>query len=252
VGNAINQLYFFYSKINKNSTMKNKLIGVVFAFFGVMLGVASYATHNPIEGLAALGAVTTSIAHLANVPMNVGSLFCLPLVNVPRSECQKPNPGGNRQFLVAACEDFTADWPLESDIDPTTGTILTAPPLAVGKAFAEINFTDNTAKADYAKEGDEGHQSYKHMAECKLSGYNGLQYLALKKMLNMRFVLIAKHGDRSRVVYGTSADGLSMKETHTTGTKGNDKREFTLKMEQDGLDQAPPIIALAVAIPVIV
>ncbi|KAL6982193.1 hypothetical protein U1Q18_052309, partial [Sarracenia purpurea var. burkii] len=36
-----------------------------------------------------------------------------------------------------------------------------------GKAFAEIEFTDKTAKADYAKEGDEGHQSYKHMAKVR-------------------------------------------------------------------------------------
>lgn len=231
--------------------MKNKLIGAVFALFAVVLSFGAYVTQNPIEGLVALGAVTTSVAHLANVQMNAGTLFCVPLSTVPRSECQKPNPGGNRKFLVAACDDFTEDWPKEADIDDETGLLLTAPPLAVGKSFAEILFTDNTAKADYAKEGDEGHQSYKHMAECKLSGYNGLQYLAMKKFLNMRFVLISKHGDKSMVVYGTSEDGLSMKETHTTGSKGNDKREFTLKMEQDGLDLAPPILSTTVTIPVI-
>jgi len=231
--------------------MKNKLIGAVFALFAVLLGFGAYATQNPIEAIVAFGAVATSVAHFANIPMNASTLFCVPLVNLPRSECQKPNPGGNRKFYVAACEDFTAEWPKEADVDDTTGLVTVAPPLAVGKFFAEIEFTDNTAKADYAKEGDEGHQSYKHMAECKLSGYNGKQYLALKKFLNMRFVLVSKHGDKSMVVYGTSEDGLSMKETHTTGVKGNDKREFTLKMEQDGLDLAPPILGAAITVPVL-
>ncbi|MCU0336313.1 MAG: hypothetical protein MUF12_00490 [Sediminibacterium sp.] len=231
--------------------MKNKLIGALFALLAVVLGIGAVESYNPIEGLVSIGAAVTSVAHLTNYSLTHGTLFCLSLSSLPRSECQKPNPGGNRKFLVIACEDFTAEWPKEADIDTTTGLVTVAPPLAVGKNFVEIAFTDNTAKADYAKEGDEGHQSYKHMAECKLSGYNGKQYLALKRFLNMRFVLIAKHGDKSMVVYGTSEDGLSMKETHTTGSKGNDKREFTLKMEQDGLDLAPPILASTVTVPVL-
>jgi hypothetical protein len=246
-------MIFFLLKILKFlHGMKNKLIGVVFAVMGLLLGMASYVTQNPIEGLVAFGAITTSVAHLANVQMNAGTLFCVSLTNIPRSLCQKSNTGGVRKLLVALEEDFTEEWPTTADIDPATGTILTAPPLKVGKAFAEIVFTDDSAKGDYAKEGDDGHQGYKHMAECKVSGYTGPQYLALQKFLNVRVVVILKIGNRARVVYGTSEDGLSVKETHSTGAKGSDRNERTIKMEQNGLELAPPIMADAVVIPVLV
>ena len=90
------------------------------------------------------------------------------------------------------------------------------------------------------------------MAECKVSGYSAAQWLALRKFLNSRFVLIAKHGDKQMVVYATSESGFAMKETHTTGLKGADKREFTLKMDQDGFAMAPPILASTVNVPVLI
>ena len=232
--------------------MKNKLLGGIFAFIGVLMAFVAVQTHNPLQGLLAVGALASAVSHFTPVTFDAGMLFCLSLVKVNKTLCQKANPGGNRKFLVIACDDFTAEWPKEADINPTTGLCSVAPPLTVGKLFAEIDFTDNTAKADYAKEGDEGHQSYKHMGECKLSGYNGSQFAALRMFLNMRFVLVAKQGDGTFVVYGTSEEGLSMKETHTTGAKGNDKKEFTLKMDQDGLSFAPVILAPTVVIPVLI
>lgn len=228
--------------------MKKYLFGVIFALIGLVFGADACQTLNPIEGLYAVGSIVSSVAYVTNFQGIPNALYLVSLTNLPRSVAQKTNAGGNRKFLVAACEDFTSEWPLEANVG-IDGTCNVIPPLKAGKAFAEIDFTDNTAKADYSKEGDEGHQCYKHMAECKVSGYAGPQWKVLRGFLNMRFVLIAKHGDRQLVVYGTSEDGLSMKETHSTGLKGNDKREFTLKMEQDGLDFAPVILASTVSIP---
>jgi len=231
--------------------MKQKLLIFAFSVMALALGFDFISTANPIEGLLAVGAVTSAMAQASPVGLSPSWLFCLSLTTVKRSPCNKTNPGGNKKWLAASCEDFTRAWPEESDVDANgylTGTI----PLKPGKAFAEIEFTANTAKADYAKEGDEGHQSYKHMAESKVSGYASDQWLALRKYLNMRFVLIAKHGDNQMVVYAHSEDGFSMKETHTTGLKGSDKREFTLKMEVDGLNLAPPILGPTVNVPVLV
>lgn len=231
--------------------MKNKLLGVVFSILAVLMAFATFETQNPIQGLLTLGTLASAISHFTTVEFDANILFCVPLVKVNKTPCQKANAGGNRKFLVISCDDFTEEWPRESDIDVITGVCSVTPPLRAGKMFAYIDFTDNTAKVDYGKEGDEGNQSYKHVGECKLSGYNGSQFAALRMFLNMNFVLIAMQKDTTMVVYGTSEKGLSMKETHTTGTKRSDKNEFTLKMEQDGFSFAPVMLAGKVVIAVL-
>ncbi len=232
--------------------MKNLVVSFILLLAGLVLGASVLETGNVFQGLLAVGAVCSALGQVTGSVLPAEMFFCVPLTSVKKSACNKINPGGNKKWLVCSCEDFSRAWPEEADIDATTGTILTPIPLKAGKAFAEIEFTDNTAKADYAKEGESSHESYKHMAECKVAGYSSDQWLALRKFLNMRFVLIVKHSDKSMVVYSHSEDGFALKETHTTGLKGGDKREFTLKMDQDGLSMAPPILAAAVNVPVLI
>ncbi|MEA5257193.1 hypothetical protein VB264_05300 [Arcicella aquatica] len=232
--------------------MKNLVVSFIFLLAGLVLGASVLETGNVFQGLLAVGAVTSALGQVTGSVLPAEMFFCVSLTTVPKSPCNKVNPGGNKKWLVCATEDFSRAWPEEADVDTTTGAIITPIPLKVGKAFAEIEFTDNTAKADYAKEGESGHESYKHMAEAKISGYNSTQWLALRKFLNMRFVLIVKHGDKNMVVYSHSEDGFALKESHTTGLKGSDKREFTIKMDQDGLAMAPPILGAAVNVPVLI
>ncbi|MCK8493787.1 hypothetical protein M0L20_18115 [Spirosoma sp. RP8] len=47
-------------------------------------------------------------------------------------------------------------------------------------------------------------------------------------------VAIELSNDGQRIVVGTSINGQQFEITHTSGAKGGDRREWTLKSKQDG------------------
>jgi hypothetical protein len=202
-------------------------------------------TASAIDGLFCVSALGSAVSFFAPAIEHNFVFGAVSLVNVTKSAKQTANPQGVLAWFIIQDDDLSREWPVLSDIDPTTNTIITAIPVKVGKLFAKYDFTFETAKVDYAKEGDPDHETYKHMAEAKFSGYFATQYKAFSLMLNQPCVLLAQHGDGQFVVYGTRNRGINFKESHTT----QGKREYTVKGEQNNIPFAPPILGSAVLIP---
>ncbi len=218
---------------------------LIFLLLSLAFAYSYTQTASVIDGLFTLSALGSAVSFFA--PQMQGSFVfgAISLVNVPKSSKGTANPQGVLAWFVIQDDDLSREWPTLADIDPATNTIISAIPVKPGKLFAKFDFTFETAKVDYTKEGDPDHEAYKHMAECKFSGYFSAQWKAFSLMLNQPCVLLGQHGDGQFVVYGTRNRGLYFKESHTT----QGKREFTVKGEQNNIPFAPPILGSAVLIP---
>ncbi|MDQ1089002.1 hypothetical protein [Siphonobacter sp. SORGH_AS_1065] len=154
------------------------------------------------------------------------------LVDLDGSSEGSPNPGGTRNLLIIARKDIVGVWPKEGDI--VDGEIVNPPVLVDGKKFAEYEFPDGTFKLGDSASGDPGFMSYKHTIEFMLAGFNKKIVNEMRKHLNTPSVVIGELNDGVFGVAGASDNGLYVKSDFTSGGKGNDKRGYTVKGEQDG------------------
>ena len=145
---------------------------------------------------------------------------------------QVGNPGGNRLLLVVLAKMVTGIWPKRADI--TDGEITTVPTLTDTEKFARYECPDGSIEVSSEKQGDPGFQSYKHAIEFMFAGFSKSIQAELDKYLNAGAVFITEMNDGTYVVVGTSDNPIFIKQAFKGGKKGNDKRGFTMKGEQDG------------------
>ncbi|OIN55495.1 hypothetical protein BLX24_30060 [Arsenicibacter rosenii] len=116
----------------------------------------------------------------------------------------------------------------------------------------EASISDNSLKLDEALKGATGYQSWEQMLELKIAGHTKEQCAAIDKLLNSEVVAVARSNDGKRIVLGSSYLGLQFEITHTTGAKGSDRREWTLKAKQDGYMFGYCLLADSVTLPGVV
>ncbi|MVM37276.1 hypothetical protein GO730_05875 [Spirosoma sp. HMF3257] len=153
-------------------------------------------------------------------------------------------------MFLSPTDNFTGEWPKRADI--TAGEITVVPTMVTGPpagTFIEVAISDNSLKLDEALKGATGYQSWEQGLELKVAGYTKEQCAAIEKLLNVDVVAVVILTDGLRVVMGTSLMGLQFEIVHTTGAKGGDRREWTLKAKNDGYQFGYIPLGAALAIP---
>lgn len=237
-------------------------------YFKILMGLAlvllavlvAQATDNVLLGVATIPATTYLMQATTGFSLfSAEGLALGALASIKRPGQGLPNPGGGRRLFLVPIDELTAEWPKRADI--TAGELTVVPPLRVAAAgppavtagaFVEVDVSDASLKIDEALKGATGYQSWEQMLEVKIAGFNAAQCAAIDKLLNQEIVAVVLSNDGTRIVIGTSLNGLQFEITHTSGAKGSDRREWSLKAKQDGFMFGYQPIAASVVIPGIV
>ncbi|MGM9510174.1 hypothetical protein ACS5NO_20735 [Larkinella sp. GY13] len=192
--------------------------------------------------------------HLAADPLGVAApvlgMAYVNFANLDGQSFQAPNPGGLRKVLVVLSKSIQGIWPTLAEAG--TGEVTALPELVGTDKFAEYQFPDGTAEVNSDSNGDPGFQSHKHTIELMLAGFSKTIQGELKKHLNAGSVWVVEMNDGQYVVVGSSDNPIFLKKSFKGGKKGNDKRGFTLKGEQDGFmwDLLPIQASLVATLPI--
>lgn len=157
------------------------------------------------------------------------------------------NLGGLARLVLIAESDFTAGWPLESQID--SGKISQAPPLKEVVVAAELVFDHNTARGKSAKKGAIGYQNYEHEVEAKFAGVDPTQLDAVNKWMNEGGVAVGYYKNGKRRVYGASWNPLVIEDSDDSGAKGDDQNAISFKAKGEGYSFHAPFLDDSVALP---
>jgi len=209
------------------------IAGLTLLLIGALVAVS---TENVLLGVASIPAVTAGFQYATGYQLfDMKVAVFTTLASIPRTKQQTLNPGGGRRLFLMATDNFGAEWPKKADI--VDGEITAAPTLVTGPpspTFVEVQVSDNSLKLDGALKGPTGYQSWEQALEVKIAGYTKEQCAAIEKLINTEIVAVSVLNDGTRTVSGTSFSGLQFEIMHTTGAKGSDRREWTLKAKQDG------------------
>ncbi|QMW04087.1 hypothetical protein [Spirosoma foliorum] len=208
-------------------------------------------TDNVLAGLISMPVTSYAFWSVTGVRLfDSHGLAMATLAAIPRTPQQTVNPGGARRLFLCPTDQFTGEWPKRADI--TAGEVTVVPVLVTGPpagTFIEVAISDNSLKLDEGLKGATGYQSWEQGLELKVAGYTKEQVAAIEKLLNVEVVAVAILTDGLRVVMGTSLMGLQFEIVHTTGAKGSDRREWTLKAKNDGYQFGYIPLGAALAIP---
>lgn len=230
-----------------------KLLKILSAFAFLLVGaLVAVATDNVLAGVATLPVVSAGFQIVTGISVFEAdsSAAYLTLASIPRTAQNVPNPGGNNKLYLIAVDQITGEWPKRSLI--TAGEIATAPTLITGTptpTFVEVAISDNSLKIDESLKGAVGYQSWEQGLELKIAGFTKEQCDAIDKLLNTEVIAVVRSNDGKRIVLGSSYQGLQFEVMHTSGAKGSDRREWTLKAKQDGYMFGYCLIADTVTIP---
>lgn len=167
--------------------------------------------------------------------------------NLSRQERGKSNLGGLARLVVYAETDFTAGWPIKSEI--VAGIISTDPPLKPGVIGAELVFDLATGRGKSAKKGTLGYQNYEHDVDAKFAGCAPEQQEALEKFMNEGGVVVGFSKSGQRRVFGASWNPLVIEDSDDSGAKADDQNSITFKAKGEGYDFHAPFLAESVVLP---
>ncbi len=207
-----------------------------------MAALVAQQTGNVLAGVATIPALTYGVqAVTGHALFTADGLALGALTAIKKPQQGVANPGGGRRLFLAPVDMITAEWPKAADIvsgkssvAPTMSAAVTGPPAIPAGTFVEVAVSDNSLKFDGALKGATGYQSWEQSLEVKIAGFTADQCDAINKLLNQEVVAVAILTDGQRVVLGSNFLGLQFEIMHTTGAKGSDRREWTLKAKQDG------------------
>jgi len=167
--------------------------------------------------------------------------------NLARIERGLSNLGGLARMVAYAEGDFTAGWPIESQV--VAGELAVAPPLKAGIVGAELTFDLGTGRGKSAKKGALGYQNYEHDVEAKFAGCDVTQAVALAAFLNQGGVVVCTYKNGKRRVYGASWNPLVIEDSDDSGAKGDDQNGISFKGKVDALPFHAPFLAASVVLP---
>lgn len=228
-------------------------------FFKVFMGIAllllsalvADATGNVLAGILTIPIVSYGFQAVTGLSFFSGPVaFYGALAAIKRPGQGIANPGGGRRLWLIGIDAFNGEWPKREDI--VDGEVTAAPTFLVTvpvAAFVEVDVSDNSLKLDEGMKGAVGYQSWEQGIEVKIAGYNKAQVAGIEKLLNQEVVAVVLSNDGERIVVGTSFNGQQFEIMHTTGAKGGDRREWTLKSKQDGYMHGYLPLATTVVLP---
>ncbi|UHG93369.1 hypothetical protein [Spirosoma oryzicola] len=230
------------------------LLGLSLLFIAALV---TDQTGNVLAGVATIPALTYGFQLVTGQSLFSGSGLAFgALTAVKKPEQGVANPGGGRRLFLAPVDGISGEWPKKADIiegeltvAPTMTAAVVGPPAIPAGAFIEVSVSDNSLKTDGALKGPTGYQSWEQSLEVKIAGFTKAQCAAIDKLLNQEVVAVVTMTDGQRAVLGSNFLGLQFEITHTSGAKGSDRREWTLKAKQDGYMFNYPILAASVTIP---
>ncbi|WP_460944503.1 hypothetical protein [Spirosoma daeguense] len=213
--------------------------------------LVAVSTGNVLAGVVAMPVTSYVFQKTTGISLfDSHGLALTALATIERTAQQTTNPGGGRRLFLLATDNITGEWPKLADV--TEGELTTAPTLVTGgtaPTFIELQVSDNSLKLDGALKGAVGYQSWEQSLDVKVAGFSKKQVNAISKLINTECVAVSILSDGQRVVVGSSFVGLQFEITHTTGAKGGDRREWTLKAKQDGFMHSYLPIASTVVLP---
>ncbi|MBO9640167.1 MAG: hypothetical protein J7576_18500 [Siphonobacter aquaeclarae] len=198
--------------------------------FALALLVFAVAVIIPQEVLSAV--LTADVASVLDPGTVFTGMAVVSLANLDGSSEGVANPGGTRSLYIISKNDVSGVWPKAADV--TTGEITVLPTMVTGKKFAEYKFPDGTFELGDEKSGEPGYQAYKHTVGFSQAGFSKSLIAELQKHLNAGSIVIAQLNDSVLAVAGSSDNPIYLKSNFKSGKKGNDKRGYDLKGEQDG------------------
>ncbi|WP_460939157.1 hypothetical protein [Spirosoma humi] len=230
------------------------LLGLSLVMLSALVAVQ---TNNVLAGVAVIPALTYGVQYTTGYSLFSGSGLAFGALTAVQKPAQGvANPGGGRRLFLAPVDGITAEWPKLADIvagktsvAPTMTAAVVGPPAIPAGAFIEVAVSDNSLKIDGSLKGATGYQSWEQSLEVKIAGFTAAQCDAILKLLNQEVVAVVILTDGQRIVLGSNFLGLQFEIMHTTGAKGSDRREWTLKAKQDGYMFNYPILADTVTIP---
>ncbi|MVM36124.1 hypothetical protein GO755_39295 [Spirosoma sp. HMF4905] len=209
------------------------LMSLALVFIGALVATE---TGSVLAGVVAIPLASYAVTATTGVSLFAShGLAVATLAALNRTPQQTVNPGGGRRLFLIPTDQITGEWPKRADI--TAGELTVVPTLVTGPpvgTFVEVQVSDNSLKVDEALKGPTGYQSWEQSLEVKVAGYTKDQVAAVEKLINTEVVAVAILNDGQRVVLGTSLSGLQFEVTHTSGAKGGDRREWTMKAKNDG------------------
>jgi hypothetical protein len=222
----------------------------IFKFLGVML-VLAIAVFFSNEAAAMVQDV--GVHDLVIASPTYATVTLTALSNLNGSSEGEENPGGTRKLYVILARHIEGIWPKKADV--VDGQIINLPDVVDGAGFAEYDFPDGTFSLTDSQDGDPGFQSYKQATSFMLAGFGAKKAAEVKKHLNSGSVVIGEMNDGSFAVAGSSDNAIYHKFSFSSGAKGNDKRGYTGKGEQDGfmwgiLPLKPELVATLPLLPV--
>ncbi|MGF7217495.1 hypothetical protein GGR92_003669 [Spirosoma lacussanchae] len=209
------------------------------------------STGNVLAGVVAMPVTAYGLQVITGGSLyDTTGLALATLAAIPRTKQQETNPGGGRRLFLMATDNITSEWPkLEEIVDGELGVVPTFVTGGTAPTFVEVAVSDNSLKIDEALKGATGYQSWEQSLEVKVAGYTKEQVAAIGKLINTEVVAVVILTDGQRVVLGSSFLGLQFEVMHTTGAKGGDRREWSLKAKQDGYQFGYTPLADSVVIP---
>lgn len=159
---------------------------------------------------------------------------------------QKGNPGGASKVAVILASIFTANWPVTADVTAGEITGSPVPKLPLNHEIAVYNVPKNTISVGSSNSGNSGFQSFTHNVTLKMAGYDKSVFAELAKHVNADCVFLVELADGTWVVAGSSAKGITLTNSTTSGTSGSDERGTTLEGEETGY--AIPALPLATSV----
>ncbi|GAB4050445.1 hypothetical protein [Spirosoma litoris] len=209
------------------------LMSLALVFIGALVATE---TGNVVAGVVSMPLASYVVTATTGVSLfDSHGMAVATLAAIPRTAQQVANPGGGRRLFLIPTDQFTAEWPKRADI--VDGESAVAPTLATGApapTFIEVQVSDNSLKIDQSLKGPTGYQSWEQSLDVKIAGFGKAQVAAIDKLLNTECVAVVVLTDGKRVVVGSSFLGIQFEIAHTSGAKGSDRREWTLKAKQDG------------------
>lgn len=208
--------------------LKNLLIFGTVAF-AMALGAQAAGPAGALVGgsLAYTGLQAAGVVEMPEMAM----FATFSIGNIKRRDRQEENMGGFLKFLIMLPEDFTAHWPLKSQIENLQ--ITTAPTVSSGKTWGQMIFDLDGGGMKFSRKGDINNSNYTHEGTFMFSGVTNEQLVELDKTRGGALI-IGIDQDGKRWLAGSTKRPLKIEFDGDLGGKPDDTRKVSGKFSRDG------------------
>ena len=218
-----------------------KFLKNLFLFGTVVLAMVLGAqAAGPIGALAGGSLAYTGLQAAGIVEMPEVALFAtFSIGNIKRRERQEDNMGGFLKMLFILPEDFTAHWPLKTQIENLK--VITAPTVTSGKTWATMAFDLDGGGMKFSRKGEINNSNYTHEGTFTLSGVTNEQLVELDKTKGGALI-IGVDQEGKRWLAGSTRRPVKVEFDGDLGSKPDDLRKVSGKFSRDGF--AFPLLEL--------